>query len=164
MEHRVPIHRTYSDSIFNQLLDGDGKKLNIGCGKDHIKGWTNLDRCVDVSPDVVAEIDGCSLPFSTNCFDHILASHIFEHVNDLVHLKSELRRVLKPDGTLVFVVPYYLSPDAWGCDSHVRAFSMHTFIDENWVGWEQVSGKLLKIPSRNNDELSWIYGKYKSGR
>jgi len=160
MEHRTPIHRTYSNDMFNQLLNGAGKKLNIGCGRDYLNGWVNLDRNPGVKPDVAAELDGCKLPFVSNNFDHVLASHILEHIFYLVDLKSEIRRVLKSGGTLVFMVPHCDSPDAWGCDSHVRAFSLHTFIQENWIGWEQIDGKLLKFPSRDNEQLQWIYGKF----
>ena len=91
METRTPIHRTYSDDMFNKLLDGSGRKLNIGCGVDYLNGWTNLDRHTGVKSDVVAEIDGCKLPFVMGCFDHVLSSHIFEHVYNLVQLKSEIR-------------------------------------------------------------------------
>jgi SAM-dependent methyltransferase len=160
MEHRTPIHRTYSDDMFNQLLNGAGKKLNIGCGQDCLNDWINLDRNPGVKPDVVAELDGCGLPFVSDYFDHILASHILEHIYDIVQLKSEIKRVLKKNGTFTFMVPYYLSPDAWGCDSHVRAFSMHMFIEENWTGWERKDGKLLTFKSRDNEQLQWIYGKF----
>jgi predicted SAM-dependent methyltransferase len=46
-------------------------KLNLGCGKDIRKGWTNLD-CVNLpGVDIVHNINYLPLPFNDNEFDEI---------------------------------------------------------------------------------------------
>lgn len=155
----TPIHRTYSDDMFTTLLESDAKtKLNLGCATDRIDGWINLDIEPNVRPTIAATV--YKLPFKDNSIDHVLASHLLEHLYDIPSVKNEIHRVLKENGTFVFIVPEYTSPDAWGCDTHVRAFSLHTFIEENWIGWRPILRQLLTVPSRDGEELKWLYGKY----
>ncbi|MGE0688105.1 MAG: class I SAM-dependent methyltransferase, partial [Dehalococcoidia bacterium] len=44
------------------------------------------------------------LPFRDETFDAVLCSLVGEHLNDLVLVLTEMRRVLKPTGRLVFTV------------------------------------------------------------
>jgi len=41
----------------------------------------------------------------TECFDKLLALHVFEHVDDPVALGRHLRTWLKPDGEIIIIVP-----------------------------------------------------------
>ena len=42
-------------------------KLNIGCGKNKLKGFINLDISPNVAPDIVRDIER-GLPFGDNTF------------------------------------------------------------------------------------------------
>ena len=53
----------------------------------------------------VTEYDGRTIPFSDNSFDVVFSSNVLEHVRELSHLHGEIRRVLKPGGTCVHVLP-----------------------------------------------------------
>ncbi len=53
----------------------------------------------------VVEYDGRTLPFPDQAFDLVYSSHVLEHVKDLEALLKELKRVLKPDGIAVHVLP-----------------------------------------------------------
>jgi len=49
-----------------------------------------------------------------------------------------LVRITKPGGFIEIEVPDYLSPDAWGDPTHVRAFSRQSFIPHEDLGWPDV--------------------------
>lgn len=84
------------------------------------------------------------LPYADDSFDFILCSHVLEHVPDDVKAASELRRVLKPDGIAVIMVPIittitdtYENPEIvtpeqrwrhFGQDDHVRLYSRSGFL------------------------------------
>ena len=127
---------TTPDMVKQHLFDESKfeNKLNLACGKDYMEGWTNLDGNPNEFADVHCDLDDpyLLLPFPNQEFDLIYAAHIFEHIINLRPLKRELFRILKPKGTLVVLVPEYTSPDAWGDDTHVRAFSIHAFMTDYW--------------------------------
>ncbi len=49
--------------------------------------------------------DALALPFDDGEFDHVIASEVLEHIPDDVAAIGELRRVLKPGGTIAVSVP-----------------------------------------------------------
>jgi SAM-dependent methyltransferase len=53
----------------------------------------------------VQTYDGKIFPFKENTFDLVFSSNVLEHVLDLDQLHQEVRRVLKPDGYCVHVIP-----------------------------------------------------------
>jgi len=109
-------------------------RLNLGCGTTSAPGWVNVDgswsawlsrhrairsvlvRCGvvparagdgDWPDDVVVRDLRKSLPFSSESFDAIYASHVVEHLyrTEAAGLLAECRRILKPGGLLRVVVP-----------------------------------------------------------
>jgi len=49
--------------------------------------------------------DGVELPFPDQSFDVVFSSNVLEHVRDPATMHREVRRVLRPDGYCVHVVP-----------------------------------------------------------
>ena len=45
-------------------------------------------------------------PFASDAFDRVIAIEVIEHLTDPALMLREMRRVLKPGGTLVIAVPY----------------------------------------------------------
>jgi predicted SAM-dependent methyltransferase len=88
-------------------------KLHIGCGKNYIPGWTNLDLFSSVKADVYADIT--ALPFDRGSFDLIYASHVLEHVqrNTVVATLAHWRDMLKEGGTLRLAVPNFEAVAKW---------------------------------------------------
>jgi len=109
--------------------------LNIGCGPIKMEGVVNLDNNPDVEPDVLHDLEVTPLPFEDESVHGIIASHVLEHIRNLPELLKELHRILVPGGVLDISVPHYLSPDAWGDLTHVRAFSEQSFFPVFWPGW-----------------------------
>lgn len=112
-------------------------KLNIGCGVDVKAGWVNIDVPVAIPslPRVEgAELIGCDLdsrtvvlPFADNSVSEILASHVLEHIREVLPLMQELYRVAKPDCVMMAAVPYGSSDGTWTDPTHVRAFFIDTW-------------------------------------
>lgn len=83
------------------------QKLNIGCGRNILAGYTNLDISPDVGADVVSDIEEC-VPFRDNTFDEILCENVLTqilHPESFKRVMNELWRILKPEGELLIRVP-----------------------------------------------------------
>ena len=123
------------------LLDlGKRRVLDAGCGVGSM-GEVLGERCghyvgVDVNHHVLrfsapearrsyVQASGLSLPFIERSFDCIFAFDVLEHLPgglpDQVRFLTELRRVLKPMGTILFTTPNYWYP----YDAHSRAYFAH---------------------------------------
>jgi len=53
----------------------------------------------------VIDYDGARIPFPERSFDVVFSSNALEHVRDLGSLHAEIRRVLKPNGLAIHVLP-----------------------------------------------------------
>jgi SAM-dependent methyltransferase len=70
-------------------------------------------ECIDVPGSLygqhrvfeVREFDGATIPFGAAEFDLVFSSNVLEHVRDLPRLLGETRRVLKPGGHCLHLMP-----------------------------------------------------------
>lgn len=53
----------------------------------------------------VRPYDGKNIPFPDGSFDVVFSSNVLEHVTDLPYLQAEMKRVLKPGGVCVHIMP-----------------------------------------------------------
>ncbi len=54
----------------------DSKRLNLGCGKNILQSWINLDIVANNGVDVIADLDNCknqNLPFQDNEIDEFFS-------------------------------------------------------------------------------------------
>ena len=114
--------------IFLRVLDrelgplNDGRRvLDVGCGTGTMLGYlarygeaegVDADEqavrfCRARGLDRVQHVANGSLPFADATFDLVTALDVVEHVDDDAAILSELRRVLRPGGTLLLSVPAY---------------------------------------------------------
>lgn len=99
-------------------------KLNLGCGDKILPGYLN----VDLNPrEGITVMDITKVPWKIDKFDEILASQIFEHIEDVDSIVQECYNHLNENGKLIIEVPYYLSHHAWKHPQHKKAFSLYTF-------------------------------------
>lgn len=73
--------------------------------------------CADKGLGTVDQGTVLAIPHPDATFDLVLATDIIEHVDDDVGALAELRRVLKPGGTLLLTVPAF--PSLWGLQDEV---------------------------------------------
>jgi SAM-dependent methyltransferase len=75
--------------------------------------------------------DVTRMPFGDGAFSLVLATDIIEHIDDDARALAEIRRVLKPNGSVLFTVPAFMS--LWGLQDvvshHKRRYRRHDFLE-----------------------------------
>lgn len=113
-------------------MSGDLRKLNYGGGRDvrpdwdHIDSKTTIEWLISEGNDyeglAYADLGNEPLPFEDDTYDIVEASHVLEHLVNLLPAVEEIWRVMKPGGQLYVAVPYGSSDDAFEDPTHVRQF------------------------------------------
>ncbi|MEO3432599.1 class I SAM-dependent methyltransferase [Inquilinus sp. CAU 1745] len=90
----------------------DRRVLDVGCGTKPYRKWfgpvaeyTGLDVSAGPAVDVVVTSYE-TWPLPSKHFDVVLCTQVLEHVEDLNHVCSEIRRVLRPGGSLIVSFPF----------------------------------------------------------
>lgn len=100
-----------------------GKILDIGAGTGDFlleaknKNWETVGVEPNEKAKSIAINKGVLFAdtvekLESNSFDVITLWHVLEHVPDVAHQVAELKRLLKPSGTLIIAVPNFKSFDA----------------------------------------------------
>src|SRR3989338_7810343 len=121
------------------------RKLNLGCGPDIRQGYVNLDFLKIKGVDTVHDLNKFPYPFKDNSFDEVYCSHVLEHVDDLIKVLSELRRITSNNGRIIIRVPHFSCGVSYRDPTHKRLFSYFTFdyfTDECW--YVQPKFKILR--------------------
>lgn len=108
--------------------------LDVGCGINKYPGSIGLDVNSRTRADVVANLDHFPYPFRANSFREVRASHVIEHVADVIRTLEEFHRLLEPGGRVVIVTPHYTDFSSF-CDPthrwHLNSFSLRYFGEDN---------------------------------
>lgn len=107
-------------------------RLIVGCGINYQK--QDGDVTVDILPspnvDLVKDLNK---PWSIvhNTYDEVVAIHVVEHLQSLIHFMNEAWDVLKPGGILHIETPLAGgNPELeWADPTHVRCFTCFSFIN-----------------------------------
>lgn len=105
------------------------QKLNLGCGRNYLKGYTNLDISPDVGADVISDIEQ-GLPFRSNTFDEVLCENVLTQIrlpDTFIEVMNELWRITKPDGSILIRVPNAKDICSWQDPMDCRRFTDQTF-------------------------------------
>jgi SAM-dependent methyltransferase len=138
------------------------KKLNVGCGKDYKnprEGWINLDFNRKVRADVYYDIDKFPWPFEGNSFSLVYCSHVLEHVNDLIKVMKEIRRISKDKAKVIIKVPLFPSIHSVNDPTHKRFFTYFTFeyfTNKNWYGLPEFEIISRKIKFSWHKGFGWL--------
>jgi len=130
-------HAGEGDHEWLDSLKLDGMVLNLGCGAHKIEGAINIDindseiegQGGMITQGTVAEevLDVTDLPYEDAFADTIIASHLLEHLIDPLSALQEWRRVLKPGGDLILIVPDQARVNSQVMDpTHVHCYTANS--------------------------------------
>lgn len=107
----------------------DKNKLNLGCGNNYLKGYTNADISPAVHPDVVCDITDI-IPFRDNTFDEVLCENVLTQIlfqDTFIQVMNDLWRITKPKGEILIRVPNAKNIIAWQDPMDCRRFTDQSF-------------------------------------
>jgi SAM-dependent methyltransferase len=100
--------------------------IDIGCGDRKYPGSLGIDIAPVDGVDLLADI-GRGLPLRDSSVDGVHASHVLEHIDDLVGLMNEVWRVCKPGARFYVTVPHATSSYmTWRDPTHRRGVNLST--------------------------------------
>jgi len=168
--------------LINSLQPAKGRILDIGAGTGEFlsvaknNGW----QTIGVEPNEKAKAIGSSkgvdfvnetLELQNHSFDVITMWHVLEHVPNLEQQITELKRLLKPNGSLIIAVPNFKSYDAIHYQSYWAAYDVpihfwHFSKKSIKLLFAKEKMKLEKILPMKFDSfyVSLLSEKYKSGK
>lgn len=114
--------KNWDDALFRERilshLKSEFHVLDVGAGAGiveqmYFKGYAAQVCGVDLDPRVTENphldegrvADAGSIPYEDNRFDLVFADNVMEHLDDPASVFSEIKRVLKPGGTMLFKTP-----------------------------------------------------------
>jgi len=82
------------------------RKAQIGCGKNYLPGFINIDANFQRKPDYLLDVRA-GLPFPDEALDFIYSCHMLEHVHisEALVILKEWHRVLSPSGYIRLTLP-----------------------------------------------------------
>ena len=116
-------------SLINSYQPLKGRILDIGAGTGDFlleaknQNWDILgiepnDKAKGIAIGKGIKFGDTIEKLESNSFDVITMWHVLEHVPDVEHQVAELKRLLKPSGTIIIAVPNFKSYDA----NHYKEF------------------------------------------
>ncbi|GII20926.1 methyltransferase domain-containing protein [Planosporangium mesophilum] len=115
-------------AVWSRVRVGGREPVILDLGSGEIKQYPpniGVDRRPATGVDVRADLtDG--LPFADRSADAIFAVHVLEHLIDYLPLVDECHRVLRPDGVLHVLSPWWRYVNAVADPTHVRLLDVQT--------------------------------------
>jgi SAM-dependent methyltransferase len=100
--------------------------LDLGCGATTQSPQNiGVDQRRTDAVSVLADLRG-GLPFADASVDRIFTVHLLEHLMDFLPLVDECHRVLRPDGILHILSPWWQHVNAVADPTHLRLFDVQT--------------------------------------
>jgi SAM-dependent methyltransferase len=120
---RERVARLTDPHQFDLRPTGPGAILDVGCGSAKTPGAIGLDISADTDADIVHDLDVFPYPIDDDCFDQILLQDVIEHVAEPMRVFAELRRIIRPGGSVQLRTPHFSSVLAYGDPTHKQYFS-----------------------------------------
>jgi len=111
-------------------MNNNSFKLNVGCGRNIMDGWINLDSMPLPGVDIIFDLESCAtrkIPLPGDSVEELSLSHVIEHIRYILPMMEELHRVARPDAKMIIRVPYGSSDDAYEDPTHIRPCFIGTF-------------------------------------
>ncbi|MDD5719350.1 MAG: class I SAM-dependent methyltransferase [Candidatus Krumholzibacteria bacterium] len=101
--------------------------LDIGCGGAKFPGAVGIDVVPGPQVDIVHDLNLVPWPLAPDRFASIVASHVLEHLVNLVPVMEEIHRVAKPGARVAITTPHFSSLNSWEDPTHTRHFARRSF-------------------------------------
>jgi SAM-dependent methyltransferase len=106
------------------------RTLDVGCGINKAPGAIGIDLNPATAADVLCDLDHFPYPFADDSFDRLVATHVIEHVRDVIETMEEFHRLVRPGGRVRLTTPHYTDFSSF-CDPthrwHLNSFSFRYF-------------------------------------
>lgn len=110
------------------------RTLDVGCGINKYPGSIGIDRNPASRADVLCDLDRFPYPFRDDSFDRVRATHVIEHVADVLRTMQEFHRLLVSGGRVLVITPHYTDFSSF-CDPthrwHLNSFSFRYFGEDH---------------------------------
>lgn len=168
--------------LINSYQPIKGRILDIGAGTGDFllecknQNWDILgiepnDKAKGIAVGKGIKFGNTIEKLESNSFDVITMWHVLEHVPDVEHQVAELKRLLKPSGTIVIAVPNFKSYDAKYYKEFWAAYDVPRHL---WHFSKTAIEKLFDKQNMNLEDIkpmwfdsfyvSLLSEKYKSGK
>ncbi|TXI66467.1 MAG: class I SAM-dependent methyltransferase [Flavobacterium sp.] len=169
-------------SLINSYQPLKGRILDIGAGTGDFllecknQNWDILgiepnDKAKSIAVGKGIKFGDTIEKLESNSFDVITMWHVLEHVPDVEHQVAELKRLLKPSGTIIIAVPNFKSYDAKYYKDFWAAYDVPRHL---WHFSKTAIEKLFDKQNMNLEDIkpmwfdsfyvSLLSEKYKSGK
>jgi SAM-dependent methyltransferase len=106
---RKPILRAIYNDFYRRILENvvDGPTLEIGGGSGNLKAFAPEVISSDIiyAPWLDTVCDAQRMPFAGSSFSNVVMIDVLHHVENPIYALTEIKRVLRPGGRLVFCEP-----------------------------------------------------------
>lgn len=124
-------------SIMNKQEKPTDIKINLGCGRQVLPGYLNIDKeeqwgiYPEIDANSILRIDlddeKLSIPLPNDCVSEVRAHHVLEHIGvGFFRLLQELYRICQNNAIIDIVVPHPRHDVFLGDPTHIRPITVET--------------------------------------
>lgn len=128
-------------------------RLHLGCGRNILKGWTNVDA-LNFGQEFIVDLNK-PWPFKDNSVSEILCEDVLEHLDSEEHFLKEMDRVLCLGGIARLRVPHFKCPAAY----RITHKTFHSYV--KWAQFPephdvQIISEVIKCRILTRIGLDWL--------
>ena len=101
--------------------------LDLGCGNKKRPGTIGVDYNARVDGDISHDLNVFPYPFDSASVDKIYIDNCLEHLDSPMSVMEEIHRILKAEGEVKVIVPYFRSPSAFHDPTHKTFYTVESF-------------------------------------